>query len=314
MLHVLNGDATLHVLARAGIAGETLVWRDILVEGPPAPPSDRAPYLASRFGIDAREYLRGREAAARALEAARAHDEVTLWFEQDLFCAVNLWFLLDRLAPGGARPRLSLVFPAGTGDGPGFRGLGALEPSRLPPLFASRVALDPPALELARRAWAAYAGPDPRALEPFAALAAPALPFVNVGARLHLGRFPAPGSGLNEVEAGVLQALGSVTREFSDLLGVVGAADPVRLHGMGDVQLAAYVRDLAAGGLVTIGGDPGDASTWRLSVTARGHDVVAGCADWLATHPLDRWLGGVRLAPGGRAWRWDGAGHRLLEA
>ncbi len=36
MLHVLNGDATAVVFAAAGLPGETLVWRDIVVEGPVA--------------------------------------------------------------------------------------------------------------------------------------------------------------------------------------------------------------------------------------------------------------------------------------
>jgi hypothetical protein len=89
-----------------------LVWRDILVEGPAAPPAVRAPYLAERLGIDAQEYVAGRRQEAAALEGSAGHDEVVLWFEQDLFCAVNLWFLLDwSAARDGAPPRLSLVFP-----------------------------------------------------------------------------------------------------------------------------------------------------------------------------------------------------------
>ena len=33
-LHILNGDATLWSLDKAGISGEILVWRDVLCEGP----------------------------------------------------------------------------------------------------------------------------------------------------------------------------------------------------------------------------------------------------------------------------------------
>ena len=56
MLHVLNGDETASVFARAGIAGHTLVWRDILCEGPVMPQieavSERAAYLARHLEID----------------------------------------------------------------------------------------------------------------------------------------------------------------------------------------------------------------------------------------------------------------------
>ena len=133
MLHVLNSDATLRVFQRACLPGDVLVWRDILVEGPAAPPAVRAPYLAERLGIDAQENVAGRQEEAAALEGSADHDEVVLWFERDLFCAVNLWFLLDwSAARDGAAPPLSLVFPdevPGVGD---FRGLGTLEPERLP--------------------------------------------------------------------------------------------------------------------------------------------------------------------------------------
>src|ERR1700752_3595020 len=98
MLHILNGDATATVFANAGLAGDVLVWRDILVEGPltvewtePAVLAARAAYLAERFGIDAAQYVSGVHVQEDGLAAALKHDEVVLWFEQDLFCAVNLW-------------------------------------------------------------------------------------------------------------------------------------------------------------------------------------------------------------------------------
>jgi len=90
VLHVLNGDATHRVFEQTHLTGDVLVWRDILVEGPAASPDARAPWLAAHLGIDAEEYVRGRREEAAALAATARHDEVVLWFEHDLFCAVNL--------------------------------------------------------------------------------------------------------------------------------------------------------------------------------------------------------------------------------
>src|SRR5947208_3407870 len=45
MLHVLNGDETQRVFERAGIAGDVVVWRDILVEGPVSADGDAVPAL-----------------------------------------------------------------------------------------------------------------------------------------------------------------------------------------------------------------------------------------------------------------------------
>ena len=42
--------------------------------------------------------------------------------------------------------------------------------------------------------------------------------------------------------------------------------------------------------------------------------LVYGEADRLALHPIDTWLGGIHLHPGGPLWRWDGARDRLVTA
>jgi hypothetical protein len=53
-------------------------------------------------------------------------------------------------------------------------------------------------------------------------------------------------------------------------------------------------------------------ASWRLALTALGHEVLARRRDWLTLHPLHRWLGGVHLHPEGPAWRWDAAHGRLI--
>ena len=41
-----------------------------------------------------------------------------------------------------------------------------------------------------------------------------------------------------------------------------------------------------------------------FELTALGRRVLAGDADWLETHPIDRWIGGVHLTPE-QVVRWD---------
>ena len=315
MLHVLNGDATFRVFQQACLPGDVLVWRDILVEGPAAPPAVRAPYLAERLGIDAQEYVAGRQEEAAALEGSADHDEVVLWFEQDLFCAVNLWFLLDwSAARDGAAPPLSLVFPDEVPGVGAFRGLGTLESERLPELFARRAHVSDAARALGRRLWSAWASPDPRGLEPLLADETSALPFVGAAVRCHLARFSSVERGVNEVEEAMLSALADEPLPFSPLWRRVSCDPRVRAHGMGDVQFAAHLRELAAGpgALVALEGDAGAFASWRLALTALGRDVLARRRDWLALHPLHRWLGGVHLHPEGAAWRWGAARGRLV--
>ena len=304
MLHVLNGDATLAIFDRTGLFGERLVWRDIVVEGP-APAiahtgrAERAAYLAERLAIDAVDYTRGIEAQTAHLAAASEHDEVVLWFEQDLFCAVTLWSLLDWLSRHATGARLSLVYPACEET----RGLSAMEPADLSALFAARQPVTEAVRALGVEAWAAYAGPDPTAAAAFLDRPTPALPFVSSAFRCHLGRFPSLANGLNEVESAVLRVLARDGRASDDLFCEVSAHPDVRGHGMGDVQLAACLRHLPP--LVSEG-------PTELEITPRGRAVLAGEEDWLDVRPIDVWLGGVHLRRGRPLWRWDGALGRLV--
>lgn len=317
MLHLLNGDVTAAVFSRTGAPGDVAVWRDILVEGPvaagavaPAAMPGRVAYLAERLGIPPDDYRRVSQEEEATLARASGHDEVILWFEQDLFCAINLWYVLARLAE---RPptRLSLVFPETTT----VRGLAATAPGDLAALFATRRRLDREAVTAARAAWAAYASPEPTAVERLLVGDAP-LPFVAGAARCHLGRLPSTRDGLNDTERAVLVALTEVSQPFATLCARVGADEAVRPHGAGDVQLAGTVRELSAGPapLVAVANDAGAPDTWTVAITGQGKDVLAGRIDRLRCSPVDRWVGGVRLAQGCPAWRWDGERVRLAEA
>jgi hypothetical protein len=312
MLHVLNGDATAVVFAETGLGGERLVWRDILVEGPvgdgaATPPSlaGRAAYLAALLGIDAQEYVRGVEAQTARLAAAPEHEEIVLWFEQDLFCTVILWSLLAWMGRHRPAASLSLVYPA-LDDDPS--GLGAVPAARLVELFAERQPATQRTRALGIRAWSAYASPDPFESAPLIEHESPALPFVRGAFRCHLGRFPSVANGLNELETATLTALRGGPRPFRELFREVTALPHLRRHGLGDLQFAACLRGLMP--LVDILG--ATVLTAEIDITPRGCEVEAGELDWLALHEIDTWLGGVHLRSGGPIWRWDGARGRLV--
>jgi hypothetical protein len=296
VLHILNGDATAAVFP-AALPGDRAVWRDILMEGPAVRDGHvRATWLAPRLGVTAAEYERGWRDGMQTLARAAGDDEVVLWFEQDLFCAANLWFILDSLP---ATTSARLVFPA---LGRTFAGLGTLAVDEFLPMFEARTPLGPAEREEATALWRAYASGDPTTLPRTAG----ALPFRREAVRLHLGRFPSTLHGLDEVETATLHELTAGSRGFVELFQTVtDSASPLRQLGMGDVQYAAALRDLEP--LVAIEHRDAPCRDWRLSLTGTGADVLAERLDGLAPRALDRWLGGVHLRPGSRTWRWDGS-------
>jgi hypothetical protein len=303
VLHVLNGDATAAVFPPT-LPGERTVWRDILMEGPAAGDADaRAAWLAPRLGVSADDYARGWREGQRILAHAKEHDEVVLWFEQDLFCATNLWFVLDRLEA----PRISLVFPPLSAGG----GLGVRAPGAFEPLFERRRALTAADIADARALWRVYAAPEPLPLTRLQ----PTLPFAPTAVRLHCARFPSLVDGLDGVEHATLAALDHPL-EFAVLFRRVTTSTGLSELALGDVQLAAIVRDLATGDTPLLAIEHRDQpfTGWRVRRTSLGADVLAGRADRVALVPLDRWLGGVHLRPGAPLWRWDRERRTLVAA
>ena len=313
MLHVLNGDATATVFAAAGLPGDVLVWRDILVEGPLAPEwptpdtlAVRTAFLAERLAIDPERYRSGVREQDEGLAGALRHDEIVLWFEQDLFCAVNLWYVLAWLARRSAAAQLTLVYPPVDE----VKGLGVREPAQLAALFTERRLVTPHASALGTRAWEAYTDRHPRAAAALAETETDALPFVRDAFRLHCARFPSVATGLNEVETATLASLERGSMRFGELFRAVTADPRGARHGMGDVQFAACVRGLAP--LVSMSG--GDVTRAEIALTALGREVLAGHRDWPSVRALDVWLGGVHLEGDRPRWRWDGARRQLVES
>ncbi len=78
-------------------------------------------------------------------------------------------------------------------------------------------------------------------------------------------------------------------------------------------MFAHVLRGLAGGRAPLVTLDPSDGlrsptvdglRRTQVAITAIGRDVLAGRSDWIALAGIDRWVGGVHLAPDS-AWRWD---------
>jgi hypothetical protein len=299
--------------------GEVLAWRDALHEGP-VPAGDvsavreaRVAFAASR-GWAPREVVEAwmRERDER-LAAALGREPVVLWFEHDLYDQLQLIQVLARvpaeLAGDGLLEAIVVDRVAGR---PRFRGLGELAGAELAALWPLRRPLEGAALEAARRAWAAFTGPDPRALEE----PLDALPLLRPALRRLLEEHPAVGDGLSRSERQALRAAAD------------GAADPLALFlatqdmeeapFSGDRQFWDLLLTLAAGDPPLLAlSDPkalrgGEPHGVEVELTEAGAGVLEGRADAVALRGVDRWIGGVHLHGTTVPWRWDPAAGRII--
>ncbi len=330
-LHVTNGDVSAQGLARSGLPGDVLVWRDVLHDGPV--PSDgqlapfravRAQFLAERGWATEEEVVEDLAARDARLEHPDADDAIVLWFEPDLFDQLQLIQVLARLSARDAKARPSISIA------PADLMLGSLKPEKFRPLFDARRTITATDLAHGRDAWAAFTSTTPAALHTlverfdreiaartFAADDIVRLPHLTASLRRVLEEYPDVDTGLSRSERQICEALtpGPTT------LGKLFQASHHTSESwawLGDRSFAWYMQRLsdAAQPLVThpngtrvlaprAAGNERSAF-WERSVTLTpfGLDVVRARADAVRVNGIDRWIGGTHLTTG-RHWRWD---------
>lgn len=324
MFHIHNGESTAGTLREFGLPGEHFAFQEVLMAGPTPSglsPDDwrttRANHLSAAYDLnseDCRNKLLKQEAA---LQNCSEHDETILWFEHDLFCQINLIYLLDFFSKRSfEKNKLSLVC---IGEFPGvedFRGLGQLTGEQLASLFDDRRQVTEAELNLAEQAWAAYCSTDPRDILRLLEADTSAMPFLKHALLLHLARFPSVSNGLGRIENTGLDLMSHGRIEFKSLFPSFAKREPV--FGLGDSQFWNELKRLAEAGnpLLTVCGLDAESSEYHqasFDLTATGREVLAGNRDFVELNGIDLWLGGVHMLDDGAVWRWDNDRTELLE-
>ena len=294
VLHLRCGDDLREVLPRAGLAGEYLCFADPVCQGPAQDDGDmlawlgmRARFVALHAGQDLAEVRQrlGREYAA--LHGLHRYDAVQLWFEHDLWDQAALIRVLSLLAgKRQMRGRLWLL-PA---DGVrGFAEMGDAELAALRPAPLTDLQL-----EQAAEAWAAFAAPDPRALDALARQKL-ALPCLAAALRRHLRDLPWSTDGLGETERLLLRAVAAGAETEAAVQAALRGADAV-FH-VTELIVRDVVRRLRTGPKRPLrAADP-------LRLTPQGEALLAGTA---RHRPGPRAHAGIAVLPD-PPWLWDPA-------
>jgi hypothetical protein len=115
--HILNGDALLSMFPKS-IPGERISFRECLVDGPVSPKEGeelwqlREAFIKQNYpegaSIDYKTYS---YQEILKIKAIPADSQIFCWFEEDLFCQVNLWFVFNYLKTHPAVVNLVLPYP-----------------------------------------------------------------------------------------------------------------------------------------------------------------------------------------------------------
>jgi hypothetical protein len=335
-LHLTNGDAAATALARSGLPGDILSWRDSLHDGPvpsdrdlPAFRRARGEFLASRGWTSQSAAIADFEERDARLDSVGAGDEIVFWFEPDLFDQLQLIQVLARLARRDAAtlPRLSIC--------PADCYLGPLKPEKFVPLYQARRTFEPLDLEQGRVAWDAFTADTPEALlqvtdrldrevhgRTYANDDTVRLPHLVSALRRQLEEYPDTKAGLSRTERQLCEVLATGAMPLGKLFTAQQNAES--WTWLGDWGFAWYVQrlsDCAHPLVVHQNGsrviaplrDTDGKAFWDrvVQLTPLGEDIIRDRADLLKANGIDRWIGGVHCTTS-RHWRWDPHRYALV--
>jgi len=243
--HILNGDALKDKFPK-DLSGEIIVARECLVDGNVEGESledlfnTRARFISESYSVyDDEGYFVKVAPEFEKIRNIPSSSEVNLWFEDDLFCQVNLWFVIHLLNETDSRNiNLNLVRPT-TDLQYGFGGMSSLD---LLSAYQHKIEIDQPTLDVLRKLWKLYQNKNHHAMIKLVDELVPQFGFVKIAVQAEINRCPndetygRPTQALIDIMTELnTDDFGTVFREFSRREAI---------YGFGDLQVKRLLAEI----------------------------------------------------------------------
>ncbi|MEM1122933.1 MAG: DUF1835 domain-containing protein [Bacteroidota bacterium] len=242
--HILNGDALKDQIPTDKIAGHFIICRECLIDGPLEGASliefwdNRAAFIEKNYGTKSGTYNEVVLPEFQKILELDQNEVVNLWFGDDLFCLMNLCFVVYLLDTIGHQNNIFLV-KAQTENWLEF---GGMSPSELTAAYDAKKPLTKEEFDLLLNCWAAFQQNDLAQLQTLAKTPTNSFPFLSEVLQAHIDRFPVNGD-LGRPQRR-LQAIQSQlqTTKFGEIFQVFNQTEGV--YGFGDLQVRAMYEAL----------------------------------------------------------------------
>lgn len=245
VVHILNGDALKNQMAEIPINDSVIVVREVMMDGPldgDFPEGfyqKRGVYLASDLeDFEVKDYF---EWTVKELEKIKKIPDtvsICLWFEDDLFCQANMWFVVHLLFEEGLVEQLYWVRPLAISR----YSFGHLQQEDLNRCYAEREKISIQEVALFDQLWRAYVLGNVSKMREVGDQLALRFPAVREAIQWHIDRLPDgedPGRPVRELRAVVEEVgradFGKVFRLFQERLPE---------YGYGDLQVRRMLKEL----------------------------------------------------------------------
>ncbi len=236
---LLNGDCLAEELKGSELPLEIVVFREALVSGPLGGASwgefweTRVGFLTKQYGATALEVQEKTVAELDKIRSLADGVELSLWFEDDLFCQVNLWFVLNLLSES-KNIKIYRVFPPEASPANRWRGFGDASAAALTQAYESRVPFTSSDLALGKNFWEAYRLGDSAQLAALSKSVSPCFRHLEEVCQAQLDRISADPTK-RRPEKVILELLAKGITDFDTLFSQFSEREGI--YGFGDLQV-----------------------------------------------------------------------------
>lgn len=159
------------------------------------------------------------------MKAIPTGSEVNLWFEDDLFCQCNLWFIINLLSSVSLKANFYLVRP--TSDS--WMGFGSMSLDKFAQAYKNRTQLNAEQLETFKQLWQIYSNKINGDMKSLASKLSSLIPRIESVINAHLDRVPPNNRPLNTlkniIEENEDKSFPTIFKKFSEIEGIYGFGD-----------------------------------------------------------------------------------------
>ncbi|MCW5911160.1 MAG: DUF1835 domain-containing protein [Cyclobacteriaceae bacterium] len=236
--HILNGDSLAYSFPDTKIEGDVVVVREGLIDGDLSGDNlqdfwqSRAKYM----GLTEPEYHDKVAGEFKKIMDAPDNSEFNLWFEYDLFCQVNMWFIISIINNLSVKKKVYAVYTSylDRNDKQFWNGFGPANSSQLQFCFSNRILLSAADLQLGQELWAAYKDNNFSALTRLAQNQSFTFPYLQEVVKAHIDRFPKDGTN-GRPEKVIEDIIKNVSTDLHEVFKEFWKRESI--YGFGDTQL-----------------------------------------------------------------------------
>jgi hypothetical protein len=236
--NILNGDSLAYCFPGAKIEGEIIVVREGLIDGELSGDNlhDFWQARARYMSITGTEYNNVVVKEFQKIINAPDNSAFNLWFEYDLFCQVNMWFVISIINSLPIKKKVFAVYTSYLDEASKqfWNGFGPANSDELNICYADRILLSEADINFGQALWKAYKNGRLEELTNLSKHPSSAFPYLQEVVKAHVDRFPKDGTK-GRPEKFIEDITKNISTDFPKVCEEFWKRESI--YGFGDTQL-----------------------------------------------------------------------------